>query len=208
MKLDRETAKILIQGLLTQEEWLRVIQSRIDMIKPYMYELTFNPLGELALLYDDFGRHTLKDLVKGAEYLPFLDNRGILPLGDDNVSDNTFHFNDDPAMEGRPDGVTQKLWMLDRSCNWYAVQVRSNITYENHGQHTNLRRCTPMEVLCAPTALDDSFWEFTNRTPNQIWQRLGDAIKEHVKKRRELLNVFIDLERTVNFEENLLNLDR
>ena len=194
------------QNAITKEEWIKMIQARTEMLKPHFHDLTLRPLEDLSIIYDDYGLHKLKDYSheKSTNVGWSFDMRGIYPLEDEKFSSNTFLFSAMDRWQNSPISTTQKFWALNRDCSWVTIQINSDIANENDGMHVN-RRCTPKEVICNLTELDDSFWIFVKRTPRQIWQRLGDAIKELAQKRRERVVPIFEIEEAIKIEEYLFN---
>jgi hypothetical protein len=185
------------QYALSDREWIELIKVQAAGIGKNLHNLTLKPLGELRIIFDDYGRHSLRDnsgkcgFARG--YESFRNIRGIYPPEDDRISVNEFIYAGSDTQNSKPIGVIQRLWGFSESKSWFIVEVRSDITYVNQHPHLN-RRWVPKQVEVEGVELDDKFFKFIGLTPRKFWHLFTCSLEQVLKKRREYLNDVLEME--------------
>jgi hypothetical protein len=195
------------QHALTNEEWIKMIRVQAFEIGKNLNNLTLKTLGELGIIFDDYGRHALRDnsgkcgFARG--YEPSRQFRAIYPLEDDKISVNEFTYDNNDSQNNKPIGVIQRLWGYSGSKSWVTIEVRSDITYLNQHPHVNTR-WAPKLVGVTSAQLNDDFFKFVGLTPKQFYYRFSDSIRELLKKRKEFLFEVLEMEKSIARQEFML----
>jgi hypothetical protein len=192
------------QNALTDEEWIEYIKVQAGRVKPLLNNLTLKTLNCIGIIYDDFGRHELHGYNIGN--YPDLNCQGIFPPEDDRISKNHFFYADDEVGKSIPVRVIQRLWGFGRDAEWMAIEVRSSVTYEAHGEHPRLSRCIPTSFEILPAKLNKVFFEFVGLTPKQFWYLFTESIETLLKKRQELQERISKLESAIRLDKFQLSI--
>lgn len=184
------------QNALTNEEWTEYIRIQAERITPHLNTLTLSSLGHVGVLFDDFGRHTLKSCYSQTNTPLCLLDHGIYPPEDERVSVNEFFYEDGDIDKKTPIRVIQRLWAFGRNADWITIEVRSDISYESHGEHHGLRRLRPTLVDPHIVELDDVL-KFTGLTPKALWYDFTASIEILLNRRKEFLFRVLEIEKAI-----------
>lgn len=192
------------QHALTNDEWIQYIQTLAERIKLSLNFLTLKPLGNIGILWDDFGRHSLCGYSIGNQ--SNLSQRGIFPPEDDRISVNEFFYEEGDVEKKSPTRIIQRLWGLSRQGEWMTIEVRSDITYEDVDIHKHQRRFIPTSVEVLPAVLNEKFFKFTGLTPKKFWYLFKESIITLLNKRRLVLAEVDRLLSSIRLDEHQLSL--
>lgn len=185
---------------LTDDEWLSLIEARRELIKPHLDSFTLAELGSFpCLTSESVHYHEIKldnPIVVGEE--PFsLKTQGIFDMQPwqaveriPNPDYKRFHAG------ARCLSGTLLLWGLTRSGLWVLVTVR--FVGENGYKDRGNERAESVEIIETdlPTIIAK-----TKSNPQDMWKKLGRAVKESAEKRENLYKMARNLARMVNVEE-------
>lgn len=190
---------------LTDEDWINLLNERRSLIKPHLREMTLPTLGELNLVGDYFGHHSLK---RDIETLTItgerfdLDTRAIFPMERSIPVLNTDHHVIREVKGHSFSGRTERFWGLTRDAEWIWAEVfitKHPVPYKDRREIVARARVVNVE-LKTTTELKALV------PPKLVWEALGNAIKNWEKHRENLLGHAAELAQVVRTEEKLLSL--
>lgn len=195
-----ETKILARQSALTEEEWHKLFELRLNMIRPHLRDMSLKPIGDLTIIDDYFGNHSLKkDLpeVVGGEKFD-LDTRGFFPS---HVT-STDYLERDELRYAKT--YEHKLWGYTRNNEWIIIKVHVTASLEPYKYHGRTER-----VACARNvAIYESSLEeilmFSQKTYQYFWEQLSIVIKKWAQDRKQFYEVAHRLELQVEHEERLL----
>lgn len=234
--LEKDAKGLLIlarQNALTDGDWFDLLEERHILFQPYLRDMTLKSLGDLEIIHDQRGgRASTRSLRMGAmverSYLnpPYhkyrtaaeltnvegnfpLDTRGIFP--DDEVYYHG-HFKLENVFEdGRTilaSGLVTRFWGLTRNNKWIKAESTERYFYQayhsGHDERSERRSEVVKFIVSASTPRE--ICSFCNITPQWMWQRLGDVVKEWVTHRERLLSNVRQLDEIVRCEEAILSI--
>lgn len=193
------------QNELTHEDWYKLVETRVEMIKPHLRDLTLRPLGDLKMIHDYFHEHDLKSdtpHVDGEGRFD-LETRGIFPCDNNwaGIADTEYHRND----SGRAIATTERLWGFTRNDEWISIEVyitRSQEPYKYEGRTEEVARAQKVIIR---KATFQEICDFTKRTPEYFLKQFGKVIKIWASHRGELYRQAQNLEQQIILEESLLD---
>lgn len=230
-KVRTEGLRILARrSALTESDWFNLLEARRVLLEPYLREMTLKTLGDLKIVRNHQcerplrkggmeEKFTKKDLpLSWVESTPIvegifsLDTRGIFP-NDEVYFGGHFHWDFIRAPKRiAAVGEVLKFWGLTRNNQWILVELP--ITYHMVTYHsmpgtllkerTEQRSKVEKVVVCESTPQE--ICQFCKVTPQWIWQRLGDVVREWVKHRQNLLSNVEELANIVQHEETMLEI--
>jgi hypothetical protein len=200
-----EGLKLLVRKQpLTKDDWLKLIEARCALISPHLSSFTLSKLGDLECLRTELNfKHPLLDDLShptGDRWFS-LDTQGIFCCprsGIQRIPNSGYQAQ--PGGVSCPDGVMY-LWGFTRDASWVLVKVRfkGEAGYKCRGYER------AKEVNVEFTNLEKIITE-TKSTPEEIWKELGKAVKGWTKRRQQLYDKALELERVITTEELALSL--
>jgi len=201
---DKKTAlQVLVRkDKIRKEEWLELIEARRALIKKHLDNFTLRELGETKCLRKNYGGFDRELCAK----LNF-DNPEIIS-DDKKLSLKTqgiFHCQswdsikyDYPPNRGFPGGTIQ-IWGLARSGDWTIAEVvfTGGAGYKHRVLET--AKSVKIEKTDLRTVL-----AITGEKPIEIWKKLGEAVKEWMKKRKELYDQAFEIYSIIKSENKAL----
>ena len=190
------------QQPLIAEEWIRLIEARRELIKPYLNSFTLSELGNVKCLrrenfVDELGSYF--ETCGDARFS--LKTQGIFFMQPWAAIEYTPNSGSSSSCHGvyRPRDGTKKIWGLTRSAEWVIATVSFAGTsgYKERGREV----MTGVEIVEADVA---RILAETKTPAEEIWRNLGSAIKDFTKKRRSLYAQAQQLANRVEAEELLL----
>ncbi len=200
MPTDKNTAlRILVRKTqINLNEWIKMIEARRAFIKPHLSSFTLSELGELKCLKCDNIYHKIHDnepdVISEDESLS-LRMQGIFYRQPwDKIA---FDY---PCSFGFPDG-TMQAWGLARSGHWIIAEIR--FTGESGYKKRGYERAKMVKI--EKTNLT-TIISRTEEKPIKIWKKLGESVKEWTKKRKELFEKAVAIEKQIRTEDAALSL--
>jgi hypothetical protein len=175
--------------VITDADWLVLLQERADALKPVLHQMTLRQLDEVQFMNDYFHEHGLRkdkpQLISTDERFS-IEMRGIFPKDRSwaSVSSTTYER---PPQGGRATAATHRFWGLSRNGEWVAIEAyvtHSEEPYKDPGRTEHVERAKTVSI--AECSLAD-LCEFSSRHPRLIWDRLGEVADDWVKHRQSLL---------------------
>ena len=190
---------------LTDKEWLDLIETRREIIKPHLDSLLLTDLGSLACMQSsiNFNHHLRQDVStsRGDERFS-LKTKGIFgkqPWKAVNRIPNS-GYRPGPGYINIPDG-TMQVWGLTHSGLWVLVTV--DFVGESGYKDRGYERATTVKVV--ETSLPLLVFE-TKEEPKVIWEEIGKTIKRWAEDRKNLYHQARDFAQVVEAEEFTLSL--
>ena len=201
-----EGLEVLIQKqTLTTSDWLKLIEARCALIKPYLGSFTLSKLGDLKCLRTELSfTHRLLDdfaLFTAGDHLSALNTQCIFycpKTGIKRIPNSGYQA--PPGGVSCPDGIMH-IWGFTRAASWVLVTVnfKGEAGYKNRGYERAYGVCVEIASLEEIVAKTES-------TPEEIWKELGRAIKEWTRRREELYHEALQMAQIVETEELALSL--
>jgi len=178
--------------LPSYDEWIGLINSRREMIKPYLNIYTLPELGKLECMRDEFHHSLETDIIDEV-----LKTQGIFhvqPWGKIVYVSNS-GWRPGPGCVPYPNG-TKKIWGLTRQSKWIiaAVEFIGVSRWKESGQE----RAT--SVTLSEVSLPALIAE-TEEEPRNIWRAIGEAIKNWVGPSQQRYAEATNLAKMVEIEE-------
>jgi hypothetical protein len=188
----------------TDKQWVRLIEARRDLIKPYLDSFTLTELGTLECLRRETFKHALRldiSTTTGDERFS-LKTQGIFCVQPysavEKIPQSNCFFPE--RCSGCSNGK-MRVWGLTRSGIWVLVTIDfvGECGYKNRGYE----RATDVEIVEAdlPVIIKE-----TKEKPQQMWEELGKAIIDFAEKRELLYRQVANLAKMVRIEELALSL--
>ncbi len=190
---------------LHETDWLKLVETRLEMIKPYLRDMTLKSLGDIRMINDYFGTHDLnrdEPKVSGEKFN--LATRGIFPNNDNWAGIASVEHDRGDGMSAI--AITHKFWGFTRDGEWIIVEVFSTIGYEPYkyeGRTEQVQRVKTVKIE-ESTLVDACL--FCKRSPQDIWKRLGEIVKKWAEHRKSLYEDAQCLEEEVLREEAFIEL--
>lgn len=204
-KRENGLAILARRNALTEEDWQRLVEARLEMIRPHLQDVILKTLGDIRMIRDYFGTHDLKrdgPQVDGGKFS--LATQGIFPNDDSWASVASVEYDRDSSMSAT--ATTHRLWGLTRDGEWIVIEVYSTIgqePYKYEGRTEEVQRAKTVKIRPSTLA---AVCVFCKRSPQDIWKRLGEIVKEWAGHRKNLYEDVRDLEEEVLREEAVLGL--
>ena len=190
---------------LTDKEWLDLIETRREIIKPHLDSLLLTELGSLACMQSsgNFNHGLQQDVsMSGGDKRFSLKTKGIFgkqPWEAVNRIPNS-GYRPGPGYINIPDG-TMQVWGLTHSGLWVLVTI--DFVGESGYKDRGYERATAVKVV--ETSLPLLVFE-TEEEPEVIWEEIGKTIKRCVEDRKNLYHQALGLAQAVEAEEFALSL--
>ncbi|HZS43196.1 MAG TPA: hypothetical protein VFA52_03195 [Candidatus Paceibacterota bacterium] len=184
----------------TREEWVELIEARRKLIKSHLDKFTLPTLGKLECMKSESG------------FCHEISFDGPTTVGNENFSLETqgiFHlqplqavktvpnsgYRSYPSGPSVPNG-SKVVWGLTRSGLWVLATIHfiGLPGYKERGREK-------AEIIEIQQANLPTIIGATEEEPQQIWEKLGEAIKRWARRREELYNQALNLARVVEIEE-------
>jgi len=183
---------------LTDEEWVGLIETRRELIKPHLDSFTLPELGALKCLRQEGSflneiQLTVSESTGDTEFS--LKTQGI------------FHAQEWADMERVPNSGyppanclngTMRIWGLTRNGEWVLVTV--DFIGEPGWKNRGCERATSVNIVKSdvPAILAQ-----TKVKPHHMWEKIGHAIIGFAERRRNLYEQALKLAKQVAVEDNL-----
>ena len=177
--------------------------------------MTLKTLGDLDMIHDYSHTHNLRrdkpEVIYRGQGEPHdlsLDTRGIFP-SDDNwagVSGNTEYHREGGRDIGDVFATTYKIWGLTRDGEWLAIEVYATRAYEPYKYEGRTELVERVKTIWVEEVPFPMVCQFSKRTPQEIWTRLGEVVKKWAEHREHLFDQANGLAKTVQVEESLVKL--
>lgn len=203
MKIDNGLSILARQNQITEEDWQKLVEARLEMIKPHLRYMTLKTLGDIRMINDYFGTHDLKSdqpTVSGGKFS--LATRGIFPNDDSWAGVASVEYDRGGGISAI--ATTHKFWGLTRDIEWIAIEVYSiveRVPYKYQGRTEKIEKVKTVKIV--PSTIS-GVCVFCKRSYQDIWNRLGEIIKSWVSHRRILYEDVRELEEQVLSEEAVL----
>jgi len=220
------------RNALTEEEWFNLLEARRAFLEPHLRDMTLKSLGELKIVGDDLNKcPDGRPLRKGGMEEKFtrsgfpmnwvewepdvegdfsLNTRGIFP--DDEVYyHGHFHWEHifGPNGEVPAKGLITWFWGLTRNNQWILVEYPIKYLMVTYPQvpgtlikeHTERR--ARVEKVIVRESTPSEICQICEVTPEWIWQRLGNVVREWVEHRLKVLSDAERLLKVIEQEEEM-----
>jgi len=206
MPTDKDTAlRILLRkNKIRKEEWLKLIEARRLLIKQHLNSFTLTELGKTKCLKKNSDRYDYKlcaeldfddpKIISDDDRLS-LDIQGIFYPQSWNKIEYDF-----PPSQGFPGG-TKQIWGLARSGDWIITEV----VFTGAAGYKDCKYETAKTVKIEKTNLTIIIAR-TGEEPIDIWRKIGEAVKNWKKKRKELYDKAREIENVIKTEDKVLSL--
>jgi len=187
---------------LHETDWLKLVEARLEMIKPHLRDMTLKSLGDIRIINDDFGFHDLnrdKPKVSGEKFN--LATRGIFPNNDIWAGTAIEEYDREGGTSAT--AATYRSWGLTRDGEWIMIEVFST---NKHKRYRYERRAEQVKTVKIEESTLADACVFCKRSPQDIWKRLGEIVKKWAEHRKNLYEDAQCLEEEVLWEEAFIEL--
>ncbi len=188
---------------LERDEWVRLIEARRDIMKPFLASFNFPELGSFDCMRSEVSsRHMLwlDDPTLSGDSAFSLTTEGIFQVQPWEAIERIVGSGYRGDSINCPDGV-MRLWGLTRSGDWIIVTIGfiGEAGYKGRGYE----RARTVTVVKAN--LSRMFME-TKEDPNTVFSRLGREIKGWAEHRERLAKQAASIACFAELEEHMLSL--
>lgn len=197
----KPTIKILArQNALTEEEWQKLFEARLEMIKPHLRDMTLKSIGDLAIVKDYFGDHALKRDNPDIDRFDCFDleTRGFFPS---HVTSTEYLQRED---SGYTTAYILKMWGFTRNNEWIIIEVYITTSLEPYKYPGRTERVARARRVTIRKSSFDKIRVFSQKTHQYFWEQLGILIKDWACSRKHFYEIAHRLELQVEHEEKLL----
>lgn len=179
---------------LTEQTWFELLEQRRSIVKDYLRDMTLKSIEDVRFLDDDSGAQSIRSRSPIRFWIGHLgdirftqETRGLFPNDKTSGGIATIEYHPtsknelDKRTDERPSTPsTHRFWGLTRNNEWIGIEVEVIMEYEGHNRVVKPECLTvneyPVEELCL----------FAQRTPRQLWLRLGEAVRQWAEHRKIL----------------------
>lgn len=187
---------------IAEADWYELLELRAESIKDHLRSMTLRTVGDIQFISSE--KEPAHDLNHDK---PKLSEEGGFTLKTPGIFPNDRGWSVVSSIEYPERGVNgcgdaiHRFWGLTRNSEWIGIEAR--VHSERVGEkYRRIERAT--EVSIRKFASPPELCEFANRTPKQLWERLGGAVNEWVQHRERLLNDAIRLNERFSLEAQLV----
>jgi len=204
MPTDKNTAlRILVRMTkIREEEWLKLIEARRNLIKKDLNSFTLKELGETKCLrknYDGYDRELCVKL--NFDNPEIITNSQELSLR----MQGLFHCQSwDKIKYDYPRGFSEgtiQIWGLARSGDWIIAEVIFTGTAGYKYRKFETAKTVKIEKVDLATIIAK-----TGEKPIEIWETLGESVKEWTERCKKLYEHVLKIRKTIETEDEALSL--
>lgn len=168
---------------ITTEEWIKLIEFRVGLIKPFLNKITLQPLGNMNSGLDKLGVENLYGLSKISRKIPTLSNLNVQGF---------FKIISCWPEIGENKGVFN-FWGLTRTAEWMHIEMEIG---------TSPITITKFLVIDPESV---NYW-FDNRLlhPRLLFLSLGEFFENAMKERDRLYKEMEEIHKIMERENNLI----